>query len=196
MQAYPFATLVTNKDCLLDANHLPFELDQTSGELGMLRAHVARGNPLFQSVENVQEVLIIFNGPHGYISPSWYPSKQEHHRQVPTWNYEVVHAHGTLQFVDDERFVRGIVARLTRQHEAQEQNPWRMTDAPPEFLSEMLAAIVGIEITITRLEGKRKLSQNKSIEDRWSAAAALIKRGNPSLASSMVDTIPKSTATR
>ncbi|MET0518314.1 MAG: FMN-binding negative transcriptional regulator [Burkholderiaceae bacterium] len=170
----PLGALVTQgADGGLDANHLPFELDTARGAHGTLRGHVARANPVWQQVASGSEVLVIFRAGDAYISPSWYPSKHENHRSVPTWNYRVVHAHGRLIIRDDERYVRGVVARLTRQHEASQPKPWRMTDAPPDYIATLLQAIVGIEVEITRLEGKFKLSQNREPRDIRGAAEAL-----------------------
>jgi transcriptional regulator len=129
--------------------------------------------------------MVIFRGAEAYVSPNWYPSKHEAHRQVPTWNYEVVHAHGTLTVRDDERFVRGLVARLTRHHEGAEPRPWKMGDSAPEFIDAMLRQVVGIEIAITSLAGKAKLSQNKEARDRLNAADTLAARGCGELAQSM-----------
>ena len=129
--------------------------------------------------------MVIFRGNESYISPNWYPSKHETHRQVPTWNYEVVHVHGRLTVQDDERFVRGVVARLTREHESSEPKPWRMGDSAPEYIDAMLRAIVGIEVAITRMDGKAKLSQNREERDRLSAAEALIQRGHAQLGKAM-----------
>jgi transcriptional regulator len=129
--------------------------------------------------------MVIFRGGEAYISPNWYPSKHEAHRQVPTWNYEVVHAHGTITVHDDERFVRGIVARLTRRHEATEARPWKMADSAPDFIDGMLRNIVGIEITLTALVGKAKLSQNKEARDRLHAADTLAGKGQAELAQAM-----------
>lgn len=173
MAEHPFGTLVSSHEGVLDANHLPFELDTAEGALGTLRAHVARQNPLWRTLVPGQAVLVIFRGGDAYLSPSWYPSKHETHRQVPTWNYRVVHAHGTVTVHDDERQVRGLVARLTRRHEASQPVPWKMGDAPADFTDTLLKAIVGLEIRITRLEGKFKLSQNKDERDRAGAADAL-----------------------
>lgn len=131
--------------------------------------------------------MVVFRGADGYISPSWYPSKHEAHRQVPTWNYEVVHAHGTLVVHDDERFVRGVVARLTRRHEAGEPRPWKMGDSAPEYIDEMLRKIVGIEVVLESLVGKSKLSQNKEARDREGAIERLQSRGATELARAMRD---------
>ncbi|SAK98927.1 transcriptional regulator [Caballeronia calidae] len=175
--AHPFGALVTHGPDGLDANHVPFEFDAAAGEHGTLRAHVARANPVWRDVRTGADVLVIFQGEHGYISPTFYPSKQETHRQVPTWNYLVVHAHGRITVRDDEAYVRGVVARLTRKMEAGERAPWKMGDAPRDFIDQMLSAIVGIEIEVTRLVGKAKLSQNKSDADRIGAVKGLRERG-------------------
>jgi len=184
IQSYPLGILVTATTGL-DANHIPFEFDPTQGDFGTLIAHVARANPIWRQCTNGTEVLAVFRGAEGYISPSWYPSKHETHRQVPTWNYEVVHAHGLLTIRDDEKFVRGVVARLTRHHESQESKPWKMSDSSPDFIDGMLKAIVGIEISITRLEGKAKLSQNRELRDRRGAVEELRSRRWERLATTM-----------
>lgn len=185
IRAHPLGVLVTNGPQGLDANHLPFELDPSRGALGTLSAHVARSNPLWREVSDGAEVLVVFRGAEGYVSPNWYPTKHETHRMVPTWNYEVVHAHGRIAVRDDEKFVRGVVARLTRAHEAAEPRPWKMGDAPADYLDTMLAAIVGLEVAITRLEGKRKLSQNREPRDRDGAIDALRARGRDALSDAM-----------
>lgn len=182
VREHPLGMLVTHGEAGLDADHLPFEFDPAAGALGVLSAHVARANPLWQRCPGGTPVMVVFRGAEAYISPSWYPSKHEAHRQVPTWNYEVVHAHGTLTVHDDERFVRGLVARLTRRHEAVEPQPWKMGDSSPEFIDGLLRHIVGIEVTITSLVGKRKLSQNKEARDRAGAAEVLQARGSAELA--------------
>lgn len=189
MQAHPLGVLITHGPEGLDANHLPFDLDPATGPLGTLHAHVARANPLWQQCAAGADVLVVFRSVAGYISPNWYPSKHIAHRQVPTWNYEVVHAHGRLTVRDDVRYVRGLVARLTRTHEASQPQPWKMGDAPSDYLDAMLANIVGLEIAITRLEGKSKLSQNKDALDRSTAAAALDERGQAGLAQAMRGTL-------
>ncbi|MBO9680254.1 MAG: FMN-binding negative transcriptional regulator [Acidovorax sp.] len=190
LRAHPLGMLCTAGPQGLDANHLPFHLDPDAGPHGTLIAHVARANPLWQAVPSGSEVLVVFRGGEGYISPNWYPSKHEAHRAVPTWNYEVVHAHGTLTIHDDEKHVRGVVARLTHTHEGHAHQaggyrPWKMGDAPPDFLDQMLRAIVGIEVRITRLEGKRKLGQNREPRDREGTIAALDARGQAPLVQAM-----------
>ena len=183
MADHPLGVLVTAQGGALDANHLPFELDPAAGPLGTLRAHVARANPLWQQGDG--DVLVIFRGNESYISPNWYPSKHETHRLVPTWNYEVVHVHGRLVVRDDERYLRGVLARLTRTHEAQEARPWKMGDSPASYIDTMLRAVVGIEITIAAIEGKSKLSQNREPRDVQGAADALRGRGQADLAQAM-----------
>ena len=189
IQEHPLGVLIHQSPNGLDANHIPFELDPDSGEFGVLTAHVARANPVWQDCRDGTNVLVVFRGHAHYISPTWYPSKHETHRQVPTWNYEVVHAHGRLTVMDEERFVRRVVARLTRTHEAGEPKPWKMGDAPPDYIDTMLKAVVGIEIQITKLEGKSKLSQNREARDRKSAAQALIRKGEPQLGKAMEGTL-------
>jgi transcriptional regulator len=185
IHAHPLGVLVNSGPDGLDADHIPFEFDPAGGPLGRLSAHVARSNPLWQRCPTGTEVMVIFRGAESYVSPNWYPSKHEAHRQVPTWNYEVVHAHGRLTVLDDERFVRGLLARLTRRHEAAEPRPWRMGDSAPAFIDELLAKVVGIEIEITSLTGKSKLSQNKEARDRLNAADQLEAKGRAELAQAM-----------
>jgi len=184
----PLGILVTHSPAGLDANHIPFEFDAARGERGVLQAHVARANPLWTEFAAGADVMVVFRGVQGYISPNWYPSKHETHRHVPTWNYEVVHAHGRLRIVDDERFLRGLVARLTRHHEASEPKPWKMGDAPRDYIDQMMKAIVGIEVAVTRLEGKRKLGQNRDARDVDGAVRTLHERGNEALSSAMAST--------
>jgi Transcriptional regulator len=183
--------LVTHTASGLEANHLPFLLDTAGSGAGVLVAHVARANPIWQEVRDGEQVLVVFRGVQGYISPNWYPGKQETHRRVPTWNYEVVHAHGTLHVRDDEKFVRGVVGRLTRQHEADQPVPWKMGDAPSDYMAQQLQHIVGIEIRLSRLECKRKLNQHHALPDREGAIRGLESVGNHGLAQAMHDTGPQ-----
>jgi len=186
MRARPLATLVTSDGAGgFDANHIPLHLDPAAGPHGVLRGHVARANPLWRQPGDGAEVLVVFRGAQGYVSPGWYPGKHETHRHVPTWNYEVVHAHGRLRVRDDAAFVRGVVARLTRAHEAGEPTPWKMGDAPADYLAAELAQVVGIEIELTRLQGKRKLSQNRDARDFDGVVRALDERGRAELAAAM-----------
>lgn len=187
IREHPLGALVTMGSDGLDANHIPFEFDAAQGAFGSLTAHVARANPVWQHCKDGADVLVIFRGNESYISPNWYPSKHETHRQVPTWNYEVVHVHGRLMMMDEERFVRGVVARLTREHEMTEPRPWKMGDSPPDYIDGMLRAIVGIEIEIKRIEGKAKLSQNREARDRLNAADILLAKGVERLGKAMRD---------
>ena len=188
--AYPFGSLVVNGRNGLDANHVPFLIDDAGGSSKLL-AHVARANPLWKEVNDGDEALVIFRADDAYVSPNWYPSKHEFHQQVPTWNYRVVHVHGRLYIRDSERFVRGVVARLTRTHESQTgaPRPWKMTDSSPEYIDKMLSAIVGLEVEITKMVGKWKLSQNKDERDRLHAAEELGKRGEKHISAAMRRTV-------
>lgn len=185
MREHPLGMLVSHGNAGLDADHIPFEFDADAGTHGALIAHVARANTLWQRCPTGTPVMVVFRGAEAYISPNWYPSKHETHRQVPTWNYEVVQVHGTLTVHDDERFVRRVVAQLTRRHEAAEPKPWKMGDSEPAFIDTMLRNIVGIEVAITSLVGKRKLSQNREVRDRLGAADTLDARGHTALALAM-----------
>lgn len=193
IREHPLGVLVTHTAAGLDANHLPFELDADRGPFGTLLAHIARANPLWKEVPDAAEVLVVFRGAQGYISPNWYPSKQETHRQVPTWNYEAVHAHGRLRVIDDVQFVGALVARLTRQHEATEPRPWKMADAPRDYIEQMLRSVVGIEIEVTHFSGKRKLSQNRNSRDFDGVVSALQERGQDDLSSAMARSLGKHT---
>lgn len=171
--ARPLATLVTSGPDGIAANHIPLLLDLARGEHGTLIGHVARANDLWREGFHVGESLAIFHGPDAYISPNWYPTKQETHEVVPTWNYAVVHAYGELVVHDDPKWVRGVVGRLTKAMESTQPVPWKMADAPPAFTAAMLVNIVGIELPITRLVGKMKASQNRSEADRNGVIDAL-----------------------
>jgi len=169
IRAYPFATLVTRAADGLTANHLPFE---RVGEV--LHGHVARGNELAQ-LDGAQ-VLLVFQGPDGYISPNWYPSKHETGREVPTWNYAVVHVHGRLRVIDDATWLRRLLETLTDHHEAGQPQPWKISDAPEDHIEKSLRAIVGLEVAIDRIEGKFKLSQNHPARNRAGVIAGLHER--------------------
>jgi transcriptional regulator len=169
MREHPLATLVTQQDGGVTADHLPLEYDAARRTL---RGHVARANPLWRSAAG-QPVLAIFRGAEAYITPSWYPSKAQTHKVVPTWNYTVVHAHGVLQAIEDASWLHDLVSRLTGHHEATRTAPWAVSDAPEDYVQQMLRAIVGIEIPVDRLIGKWKTSQNRSAEDREGVARGL-----------------------
>ena len=177
--AHPLGALVTLTSTGLDANHLPFELDAEptpTAPHGTLRAHVARANPVWRDAVPNFNTLVIFQGPASYITPSWYETKKETGKVVPTYNYCTVHAHGPLQVIDDREWVRGMVTRLTQRFESNRPSPWAVTDASADFIDQQLAAIVGIEIPIARLVGKWKVSQNRSDTDRANIARGLHER--------------------
>jgi transcriptional regulator len=189
---YPLGTLIYCSPDGLDATHVPFIYKKEPGPQGKLVAHVARKNPIWQQVANGTEVLTIFHGSNAYISPNWYPSKHERHRQVPTWNYQVVHIHGRIRFIEDARFLHAAVALLTRMHETRATEPgakpWQMSDADKDYIDQQLASIIGIEIDATRILGKSKLSQNRERRDRDGAIAALCRRGETAIAEAMSGT--------
>lgn len=180
MRAHPLAALVGNVGGKLEANHLPLLITALPSSHGTLCGHVARANPLWRQ-KLAGEVLAIFQGPQAYVTPSWYPEKQATGRVVPTWNYAVVHAYGPLIIHDDRDWLLDLVSRLTRQHEAGLPQPWRVDDAPADYTERMLGAIVGIEIPISRIEGKWKVSQNRSAADRAGVAAGLAERADPQM---------------
>ena len=186
----PFAMLVTLGSGGLNANHLPLELDPEPGPFGTLRGHVARGNRIWEDVVPDVEALAVFQGSQTYITPTWYPTKQETGKVVPTWNYVVVHAYGTPRFIDDPAWLRGHVQRLTNRHESARPVPWRVTDAPEDFVTAMLRGIVGFEITITRLLGKWKVSQNRTEAERQGVTAGLRERADPGSAA-MADLVDR-----
>ena len=177
VRAHPLGALVRAVPDGLAADHLPFELDATISPYGRLRAHVARGNPVWREARDDRDVLVIFQGPARYVTPAWYPTKHDTGKVVPTWNYAVVHAYGKLTAIDDPEWLRALVTRLTDRHEASREEPWHVGDAPAEYIERQLRAIVGIEIAITRLVGKWKLSQNRTPADRAGVVAGLIAEG-------------------
>ena len=170
MRQIAFATLVTQGEGLLEANHLPLLLD---AQAGILRGHVARVNPVWNNLTPGSAVLAIFLGPDAYVSPGWYPSKAQTGKAVPTWNYLTVHARGTVGVIQDLDWLRAHVTALSGAHESGRPDPWKITDAPPDYIDSMLRAIVGLEIAITGLKGKWKLSQNRP-GDRESVREALL----------------------
>lgn len=181
IRAHPLGAWVVQGGDGLDANHIPFLLDAQRGPLGTLVGHVARANPVWRALgaEGGADSLVIFQGAQSYVSPSWYASKREHGKVVPTWNYAVVHAHGAPRAIHDRQWLRELVTRLTAEHEQRiaatsSAAPWQVADAPHAFIDGMLDAIVGIEIPIARLAGKWKTSQNRTEADRRGVAAALL----------------------
>ena len=177
--AHPFGLLVTQGPAGdIEANSVPFLLD-VAGEAppGVLRAHVARANPVWSRARGDVDVLVVFQGAHGYVSPAWYPSKAEHGKVVPTWNYLMVQARGRLRAFEDKAWLRAFVTRLTDTHEGGRPAPWAVSDAPADYVETMLGAIVGIEIALSSLVGKWKVSQNRAAADRAGVAAGLLREG-------------------
>ncbi|HUX33137.1 MAG TPA: FMN-binding negative transcriptional regulator [Gemmatimonadaceae bacterium] len=166
IRAHPLGTLVTLTPDGLEANHTPFEIDAGPGEFGTLRGHLARANGQWRDSVGDVEALAVFHGPERYISPSWYATKRETGKVVPTWNYAVVHARGPLRVIEDRTWLRAFVERLTTRYEAGRADAWAVADAPADFIEGLLGAIVGIEIPIVRLTGKWKASQNRPDGDR------------------------------
>jgi transcriptional regulator len=178
IDAHPLATLVAYTEDGLQAHHIPLLLDDRQGKHGTLIGHVARNNMLWTDAADL-DVLAIFQAADAYITPNWYPTKQETHEVVPTWNYAVVHAWGPLVVHDDEKWTRAAVGRLTQAMERANSPAWRMGDAPQNYLKGMLESIVGIEIPISRVVGKWKASQNRTVADRQGAITGLVERNGP-----------------
>lgn len=184
----PLAMIVRHGDGGLDADPIPLLFDPADGGdgsadtlRGTLRGHVARANPLWREAHE-REVLAIFQGPQAYVSPGWYPSKREHGKAVPTWNYAVVQMHGRLRAIDDPTWLRAFVTRLTDAHESHRSTRWQVSDAPPEFVEQMLRAIVGLEIEVTHVVAKWKVSQNRGAADREGTVEGLLADGQPAMA--------------
>ena len=170
---HPLGTWVCHCDGALVVNHVPFVLDCQAAPQGRLLGHVARGNPVWRQLVAGTPCVVVFQGAQSYITPGWYPGKAAHGKVVPTWNYTVAHAHGTARVVDDRTALLGLLHRLTDANEAAQPKPWRVDDAPPEYIDRLLAHIVGIEILVDRLEGKFKLSQDEALEDRLGTVRGL-----------------------
>ena len=177
MQQYPLAAIVASSKSGLEANHVPLVLETARGQFGTLCGHIARSNSMWQDVPAGAEVLVVFQGANHYVSPNWYPSKQDHGKVVPTWNYSVVHARGRIEWFQDPVWLRALLEKLTDHHEAAFGAPWHVGDAPADYVQRMLGAIVGFEIPIHDLQGKLKLSQNQKSQDRAGVIAGLERRG-------------------
>jgi transcriptional regulator len=176
---HPLGALIAMTPDGLTANHIPLLWHEREGTAGVLRGHLARANPLWKVVAPSASVLVIFGGANRYITPSWYPAKQEHGKVVPTWNYSVVHAHGTIRFIDDRDASLSHVRALTDHQEASRAEPWNVSDAPADFIEQLVKRIVPFEIAVTRLVGKFKASQHRPENERNAVAAALAAEGVP-----------------
>jgi transcriptional regulator len=194
MREHPLGTLVTLGNGGLNANHIPFELDPDPAPFGTLRAHVARANPVWRELSGSVEPLVVFQGAHHYVTPSWYPTKRETGKVVPTFNYLVVHAYGRAQAIEDAVWLRALVGRLTDRFEGNRETPWKVEDAPADFIAAQLKAIVGIEVPVARLIGKWKASQNRPAADSAGVVEGLRQiagEGARTMAAVVQERIPK-----
>jgi transcriptional regulator len=179
MRSHPFATLVSSAVGHLSADHVPLVLHADDQQKAVLQGHVAAANPLFRETEGPIEVMAIFQGPQSYITPSWYASKKEHGKVVPTWNYVVVHARGTLRFIREADWLLTHLNDLTNQHESHRETPWAVSDAPDDFVARQLKGLVGFEIEVVDLAGTWKVSQNKTAADNKGVQTGLRGEGDP-----------------
>jgi len=175
---HPFATLVINTPEGPNVEHIPMEFETTSEGAARLLGHVARSNPLWRAFES-GPALAVFNAHDAYVSPDWYATKATDPRVVPTWNYAAVHVSGTLRFFHDAHRIRALLAGLTNRFESARPTPWQISDAPPEFVDQLAAAVVGVGLEVDRIVGKWKMSQNRSVEDRLGVIAGLRREGGP-----------------
>lgn len=178
MRDYPFATLIAQSGADIEVVHLPMSVESTANGIA-LKSHIAKANPFWKLVEEHSKVLVIFNGAHSYISPSYYPTKAEHGRAVPTWNYVVVHAKGQVKYVHEPQAVYQILETLTDEQEAQFELPWSISDAPNDFIEKLQKAVVGIEIQVESIKGKWKVSQNQPVENKQGIIDGLQTSHNP-----------------
>ena len=173
IRAHPLGLLVTAGNAGPVANPIPFILDEAASPLGTLRAHLSRANPQWRDFDPAQDALVVFQGTETYITPSWYETKREHGKVVPTWNYAIVQARGRMRIIEDPAWLLEQVTAMTSTQEAARPEPWAVGDAPPEFLAAQIKGIVGVEIEIAQIEGKWKVSQNRPEADRRGVAAGL-----------------------
>ena len=173
MEDQPFTSLVTMGESGLSASHIPMVLERDGTALGLLRGHLSRANPQWREFSPSVEALAIFSGPQHYITPNWYPEKAANGKVVPTWNYAVVHAYGHLKVIEDSEWLMAHLNTLTTIHEAGSPVPWKLSDAPPDYVASLARGIVGLEMVIERIEGNWKVSQNRSEQDRHGVADGL-----------------------
>lgn len=176
---HPLGLLVTNGDNDLEASPIPFLFYANEGKYGVLRAHLAKANPHWKSLAEHVECLVVFQGPEGYVTPSWYPSKAETHKAVPTWNYATVQVWGNASVTEDAAWLRRQLDDLTMLHEKSRPQPWSVSDAPVDYIASQMKAIIGIEILIRRIDGKWKMSQNKDDADREGVIAGMRSDTDP-----------------
>lgn len=185
IRSFPLGLLISSDASGVQANPLPFILDSDSGEKGLLRAHLARANLQWQHIEGGSEVLVVFQGPDAYVTPSWYATKKEHGKVVPTWNYVMVQVRGTVKVVHDMDWLHAQISALTGLHEGGRADAWALSDAPQHYIEMQKRGIVGLEISITDIRGKWKVSQNRSHEDQVGVADGLDAEGNTAMASAV-----------
>ncbi|MFT5136154.1 MAG: transcriptional regulator [Candidatus Azotimanducaceae bacterium] len=176
---YPLATLVSINSSGLEANHIPLYFVEDEDAKPLLKGHIAKANPLWKEVADKSRVLMIFQGPQSYISPNWYPSKKEHGKVVPTWNYAVVHLRGEISFISDNAWKLDMLNTLTNKSERHQTAPWKVADAPEGYIERQVAGIVGIEISLSSMQGKWKMSQNKSASDHQGVVDGLSNSDSP-----------------
>ncbi|SDS84941.1 negative transcriptional regulator, PaiB family [Halopseudomonas xinjiangensis] len=182
IRQHGFGLLIVADEQGIEANHVPFYLSESDGCMGVLQCHLARGNPVWQRLEQGAKVLVVFKGPHAYVSPSWYPSKAEHGRVVPTWNYLAVHVEGPVRLVEDAGWLGHHLRALSGQHESGRASPWSVDDAPRDYTNKLIRGIVGVEIRIDKLTGKLKASQNQPEANRAGVKAGLADDGEHAMA--------------
>ena len=191
IRQHPFASIITNRNQTLDATHVPLLLDPQSSEEIILLGHVDRRNLLFLEAQKSEKVLVIVRGPDGYITPNWYPGKLKDENQVPTWNYQVANLQCELHVVDDEKFVRGCIAKLVIQQEHNQPKPWKMTDSEKHFIDDNLKKVVGLRLIVQSWSSMFKLSQNRNQEDFSGAVEGLKSSGEILLSQEMLQNYPK-----
>jgi transcriptional regulator len=179
IRANPLATLVTMGNSGMIASHIPLVLDDDNSQFGLLKGHISRANTQWKDIETAIDALAIFAGDHHYITPNWYPSKHQDAKQVPTWNYVVTHCYGPLKLIEDPQWLLAHLETLTSIHEASNPVPWKVTDAPPEFIRALLNGIIGLELPIRKIEGKWKVSQNRNAQDRQGVIEGLTQLDTP-----------------
>ncbi len=170
---HPLGAWVCTAQNQLIANHIPFVLDAQHVSNSRLLGHVSRANPVWRELDGGAPSVVMFMGPHAYITPSWYPGKHQHGKVVPTWNYVTVHVHGVAHAIEDPDWILDVINRLTDAQEVRRTEPWKVSDAPSEYIEKMLRAVVGIEIVIERLEGRLKVSQDEDDQDRLGTVEGL-----------------------
>ncbi|MFA5949354.1 MAG: FMN-binding negative transcriptional regulator [Hyphomicrobium sp.] len=178
IRSHPLGTWVSADGAELNVNHIPFVLDSSRGEFGTLCGHVARANPIWKASPGAPASVVVFRGPQTYITPSWYPSKHQHGKAVPTWNYAVVTAHGHPKFIEGRDWLYEHLGHLTDAHEASQALPWKIGDAPEEFIEKLVGLIVGVEIAVQRIEGKWKTNQNRPEPDKLGVVTGLLGKGD------------------